>query len=94
MTEEQVKDKVKEILAKILDCKVEDIIEKGHIVKKLGADSLDIVDIIVTIEEEFQTELPCYEELEKIASVNRMVNYLMQQDLDWKEIKENKQEAA
>lgn len=94
MTEQKIKDKVKEIIAKVLNCKVEEIVEQGHIIKKLGADSLDIVDIIVTIEEEFQTELPCYEELEKVASVNRMVNYLLKQELDWKEIEEIKKEAA
>ena len=51
-------DKVKEIIAKQLNKNIEDIDENLEIVKDLGADSLDIVEIIMSIEEEFNISVP------------------------------------
>ncbi len=52
-----VLEKIKEILAAQLDVAVSDITETTDIADDLGADSLDVVELIMTIEEEFQIEV-------------------------------------
>jgi len=52
-----VLDKIKEILAAQLDVAVSDITETTDIADDLGADSLDVVELMMTIEEEFQIEV-------------------------------------
>lgn len=52
-----VLEKIKEILAAQLDVSVSDITETTDIADDLGADSLDVVELIMSIEEEFQIEV-------------------------------------
>ena len=61
-------EKLKEIIADVLNVEVNDITEDTTFVDDLGADSLDIFQIIMGIEEEFDIEIPT-EEAEKIVSV-------------------------
>ena len=50
-----VVDKVKELIAQQLNKPVEDITDEKEIVKDLGADSLDVVEMLMSLEEEFET---------------------------------------
>lgn len=51
-------DKAKELIAKQLNKKVEEITEDKEIVKDLGADSLDVVEMLMNFEEEFNITVP------------------------------------
>jgi len=53
-----VVDKVKELIAQQLNKSVEDITEEKEIVKDLGADSLDVVEMLMSLEEEFNVTVP------------------------------------
>ena len=51
-------DKVKELIAKQLDKKVEEITDEKEIVKDLGADSLDVIEMLMTLEDEMGITVP------------------------------------
>ena len=51
-------DKVKELIAQQLNKAVEDVTEDKEIVKDLGADSLDVVEMLMSLEEEFNITVP------------------------------------
>ena len=65
-------DKVKELIAEQLDVDADTVTVTSNIQDDLGADSLDVFQIIMGIEEEFDIEIPT-EEAEKIASVGDAV---------------------
>ena len=68
-------EKLKEIIADVLNVEVNDITEDTTFVDDLGADSLDIFQIIMAIEEEFEIEIPT-EEAEKITTVGDAVEQI------------------
>ena len=68
-------EKIKEILADQLNIDEEEITMGSSFIDDLGADSLDIVDLIMTIEEEFDIEIP-EDEVESIATVGAAVDYI------------------
>lgn len=68
-------EKVKEILVEQLDIDEAKVTEESEIVSDLGADSLDIVDLIMTLEDEFDTEIPD-EEVEGLKTVADIVSYI------------------
>ena len=68
-------DKVKELIAEQLDVKADDITETSNIQDDLGADSLDIVELIMAFEEEFDIEIPD-DAAEKIKTVKNAVDYI------------------
>lgn len=69
-----VLEKVKKILSEQFS--VEDSITANtNIAEDLGADSLDVVDILMSIEDEFEIEVPD-EEIENIRTVGELVNYI------------------
>lgn len=68
-------EKVKEIMAEQLDINPEDITEETSFINDLEADSLDIVELIMALEEEFDLEIPD-EEAEKISTVKDAVDYI------------------
>lgn len=72
---EQVFDKVKEIIVDQLGVDEEEVTLKASFIDDLGADSLDIVELIMALEEEFGIEIPD-DEAEKIATVNDAVEYI------------------
>lgn len=72
---EQVFDKVKEIIVDQLGVDEEEVTAEASFVDDLGADSLDIVELIMALEEEFGLEIPD-DEAEKIATVNDAVEYI------------------
>ena len=68
-------EKVKERISDILGVESEDITMESSFIDDLGADSLDIVELIMALEEEFEIEIPD-EEAEKIQSVSDVVEYI------------------
>ena len=68
-------DRVKKVIVDQLDVSVEEITETASFVDDLGADSLDVVELVMGLEEEFEIEIPD-EEAEKIRTVNDAVTYI------------------
>lgn len=68
-------EKLKELIADQLDVDIETITESSNIQEDLGADSLDIVDLMMEIEEEFEVEIPD-EKLEGIKTVGDIAKYI------------------
>ena len=70
-----VLEKVKVILAEQFDIEEESLQNDTDLQDDLGADSLDVVDLLMSIEDEFEIEIPD-EEIEKIRTVGELVNYI------------------
>lgn len=68
-------DKLKEILVDVLGVKIEDIKLESKFVDDLGADSLDLVELIMSFEDKFGIEISD-EEAEKIISVKDALDYI------------------
>ena len=68
-------EKVKKILFDQLDLEEEQVTEEAEVIEDLGADSLDIVDLVMTLEEEFDTEIPD-EDIENLKTVGDIVKYI------------------
>ena len=68
-------DKVKEILMDQLDVEEEKVTMEASIVDDLGADSLDLVDMVMSLEEEFDVEIPD-DQVENIKTVGDIVKYI------------------
>ncbi len=68
-------DKVKNIIAEQLEVEVEEISMETSMMKDLDADSLDAVEIIMELEDEFDIEIPD-EDAEKFNSIGEIVNYI------------------
>ena len=70
-----VEDQVRGIIAEQLGLKAEEIKNDASFVDDLGADSLDTVELVMALEEEFETEIPD-EEAEKITTVQQAIDYI------------------
>ncbi|MFP4445009.1 MAG: acyl carrier protein [Desulfosudaceae bacterium] len=70
-----IEDKVKRMLAERLDIDVADIKPESRFVNDLGADSLDIVELLMKLEDEFDLEISD-EEAEEITTVKDAVDYI------------------
>ena len=70
-----VEDKVKNIISEQLGVKKEEIKQESSFTDDLGADSLDTVEVVMALEEEFGIEIPD-EDAEKIATVGDSVKYI------------------
>ena len=70
-----VLEKVKVILAEQFDVEEDSIKPETDLQDDLGADSLDVVDLLMSIEDEFEIEIPD-EEIENIRTVADLVNYI------------------
>ena len=68
-------EKVKKIIVEQLGVEEEEVNMESSFIDDLGADSLDIVELIMALEEEFDIEIPD-SEAEKIACVGDAVNYI------------------
>lgn len=71
----EIFDRVKEIIVDQLGVDEEEVTPQASFVDDLGADSLDIVELIMAFEEEFDLEIPD-EDAEKIAKVGDAVSYI------------------
>ena len=72
-----VSDKVKSIIAEQLGVDSEEVTPEASFTDDLGADSLDIVELVMAFEEEFGIEIPD-EDSEKISKVQDAINYIDQ----------------
>jgi len=70
-------DKVKSIIVEQLGVDVEEVKMESSFIDDLGADSLDIVELIMALEEEFDLEIPD-EDAEKIRTVGEAVKYIQE----------------
>lgn len=70
-----IEERVKKIVAEQLGVKLEEVTNEASFVDDLGADSLDTVELVMALEEEFETEIPD-EEAEKISTVQTAIDYV------------------
>ncbi len=70
-----IEERVKKIVAEQLGAKIEDVTNEASFVDDLGADSLDTVELVMALEEEFETEIPD-EDAEKITKVQEAIDYV------------------
>ena len=68
-------DKVKQIVVEQLGVKEEQVTPQASFMSDLGADSLDTVELVMALEEEFKLEIPD-EDAEKITTVQQAVDYI------------------
>jgi acyl carrier protein len=68
-------DKVKDLLCEQLDVEEDAVTMDANIIDDLGADSLDVVDLVMSLEDEFNAEIPD-EEVETMKTVGDIVKYL------------------
>ena len=68
-------EKVKDIIEKELGVEREKLTNEASFIEDLGADSLDIVELVMAMEEEFEVEIPD-EEAENIKTVGDAINYI------------------
>jgi acyl carrier protein len=71
----EMESKVKEIIAENLSVNVADVVPEARFREDLGADSLDIVELLMNLEEEFEMEIPD-EDAEKMVTVGDAIAYL------------------
>ncbi len=72
---DKIFDTVRDVIAEQLSIETDKIEMDSTFIDDLGADSLDVVELIMSLEEEFDMEIPD-EEAEKIVTVGDVVNYI------------------
>lgn len=70
-----VEERVKKIVVEQLGVKEDEVSNESSFVDDLGADSLDTVELVMALEEEFETEIPD-EDAEKITTVKQATDYI------------------
>ena len=71
----EIKNRIVVIIANQLGIEEEDITAAASVIDDLGADSLDVVELVMALEEEFDLEIPD-EEAEKITNVQNIFDYM------------------
>ena len=77
MAEENVEEKVKEIIVEQLSVETDKVVPEASFINDLGADSLDTVELVMAFEEKFGLEIPD-EDAEKITTVQSAVSYIQE----------------
>jgi len=75
MSEKSIEDKVKEIIVEQLSVNPEQVTPEAKFIDDLGADSLDVVELVMAFEEQFSVEVPD-EDAEKLTSVGDVIKYI------------------
>ncbi len=75
MSSEEVFEKIKRIIVDLLQVSEDTVTMESHFIDDLGADSLDLVELIMGIEEEFNIEIPDGD-AEKVVTVGDVVEYI------------------
>jgi len=75
MAEKSVEEMVKEIIVEQLSVSEEEVVPEASFVDDLGADSLDLVELIMVMEEKFNQEIPD-EDAEKLQTVKDAIDYI------------------
>ena len=70
-----IEERVKKIIGEQLGVKQEEVTNNASFVEDLGADSLDTVELVMALEEEYGIEIPT-EDLEQIATVGDVISYI------------------
>ena len=70
-----IEEQVKGLVAENLGANMEEVVNSASFVEDLGADSLDTVELVMALEEEFDTEIPD-EEAEKITTVQEAIDFV------------------
>ena len=70
-----IEERVKKLICEQLGVKEEEVKDEASFVDDLGADSLDTVELVMALEEEFETEIPD-EEAENITTVKEAIDYI------------------
>lgn len=70
-----IEERVRKIVVEQLGVKEDEVTKEASFVDDLGADSLDTVELVMALEEEFKTEIPD-EEAEKITTVQQAIDYI------------------
>lgn len=78
MEESEILAKIREVVAEKLDVDKDDVTESAHFVDDLGADSLDVVELIMGLEDEFDLEISD-EKAEELETVGDAVSYIASQ---------------
>jgi acyl carrier protein len=73
--EKSIEEKVKDIIVEQLGVNPEQVTPQASFIEDLGADSLDIVELVMAFEEEFGVEVPD-EDAEKLQTVGDVINYI------------------
>ena len=71
-----IQERVKKIIIEQLGVKEEEVKNESSFVDDLGADSLDTVELVMALEEEFETEIPD-EEAEKLSTVQEAIDFII-----------------
>ena len=71
----EVEEKIKKIISEQLGVEQEEVVTEAKFVEDLGADSLDTVELVMALEEEFDIEIPD-EEAEKILTVGAAIDFI------------------
>ncbi len=71
----EIKNRIVEIIANQLGIEEEDVTAEASVIDDFGADSLDVVELVMALEEEFDLEIPD-EEAEKITNVQNIFDYM------------------
>ncbi len=74
-------EKVREIIAEQLNVEAESITEKTAFKEDLGADSLDLFEIVMAFEDAYGVEIPA-EDLEKLTTVGKVLDYLKEKGVE------------
>ena len=74
-------EKMKEMIAEQLNAEAENITEATSFKEDLGADSLDLFELVMALEEEYGLEIPT-EDLEKLSTVGSLIEYLRKNGAD------------
>ena len=72
---ESIEERVKRVVVEQLGVKEDEVTNSASFIDDLGADSLDTVELVMALEEEFGTEIPD-EEAEKITNIDMAVSYI------------------
>jgi acyl carrier protein len=75
MAEKSIEDKVKDIIIEQLSVNPEQVTTEAKFIEDLGADSLDVVELVMAFEEQFGVEVPD-EDAEKLMSVGDVIKYI------------------
>lgn len=79
MAEKSIEEKVRDIIVEQLGVSADQVTPEAKFIEDLGADSLDTVELVMALEEEFGQEIPD-EEAEKLQSVGDVIKYIEETD--------------